>query len=492
MWDVLMKFFAVGDSSAGLCPSNRVIFTFAVALTIGLWAGPLGCDDDADPEQGVADAGDTFDEDTEPVQHGELEVEAAENPSNALSYYIQWTTEEPSLTTLELDCGDGEYEVSYEGTQARTDHEVFVMGLWDGARCTASATAAYDGGGRDEGSITFSVGPIADFLPELDANLVEPGMVQEGWTLFNLNNVFDDTPLSVAMVDAQGRYRWYHQLATSDTGADSDVRTIEEGVLVGGNRKRSYPTILDWEGNVVWEREYYAHHAIRPYGDDQLIFLGTTHDCPSEHGANTIVKYDFSEDDIVWEWSICQHFEPDNPTPDWSHINSLELLDDDQSVILSSRTQHSLFKVDLQTEEIEWMMGQLGEFELSDDDQFYRQHSPEVQENGNILLFDNGNSEDRPYSRAIEIEYDAQAKTAEVVWAYRPDPDIFTPIWGDADRMDNGNTLITFGERKLDKNSHLIEVNPDKQTVWELIAPPKWGWYRSERVVSPPTGHVVN
>lgn len=85
-----------------------------------------------------------------------------------------------------------------------------------------------------------------------------------------------------------------------------------------------------------------------------------------------------------------------------------------------------------------------------------------------------------------------QAGTAEVVWEYRPDPDIYTPIWGDADRMDNGNTLMTYGERQEDITSHLIEVTPDKQKVWELIAPLKWSWYRAERVVSPHTGHVID
>jgi arylsulfate sulfotransferase len=431
-------------------------------------------------------------QDTAPVQHGDLELEAIENPSNALSYYIQWTTDEPSLTALELDCDDGQYQVSFDGEQAQLGHEVFVMGLWDGARCTASATAEFDAGEQATGAITFSVGPLPDFLPELDAAVVETDKIQPGWTLLNLTDVFDRPPMSVAMVDAQGRYRWYHQMATSDPGADHDVRTVEQGVLVGGNRGHNWPTILDWTGEVVWQREYRMHHALRLYGDDQLIFLAGTSDCPSGYAASVIRKYDFSEDDIVWNWSLCEHFEPETPTPDWSHINSLELLDDDKSVLLSSRTQNTIFKVDLETEEIEWMMGELGDFGLWAADQFYRQHAPEVQEDGNILLFDNGNRDDRSYSRAIEIAYDEQAMTAEVVWQYRPDPDIFTPIWGDADRMDNGNTLITFGERKLDKTSHIIEVAPDGQKVWELVAPPKWGWYRSERVTSPPKGHVVN
>jgi hypothetical protein len=445
-----------------------------------------GCSGGAEVGQELEpDGGDLNDSETP----GELALQVVENPSNVLSYYVSWTTEQAVETVLDLDCDDGAYTAHYESSEARTEHEVFVMGLYDGATCTVTATAAADPAAT--GEATFQAGPLPEFLPELEVTVQKNDAVQPGWTLFNLNNVFDGTPLPVAMVDARGRYRWYHQVATSATGSDTDVRVVERGVLIGGTRGQVWPQIVDWEGQVVWKRELYTHHAIRPYGDDQLMYLWDTDDCPSGRTAGTVVRYDFSEDAIVWEWALCQHYEPPNPVWDWAHLNTIELTADGTSVLLSSRNQNTLFMVDMESGGVEWMLGERGDFEIAPGDQFYHQHAPEFLPNGNILLFDNGLDGTRNYSRAIELSYDVEARTAEVVWEYRPQPDLFTPIWGDADLLPNGNRLITFGERVMEKNSHIVEVNAAGEEVWELVAPDKWGWYRAQRVVEPPTGYVV-
>ena len=73
--------------------------------------------------------------------------------------------------------------------------------------------------------------------------------------------------------------------------------------------------------------------------------------------------------------------------------------------------------------------------------------------------------------------------TAEIVWRFEPDPVIFSQIWGDADRLANGNTLVTFGLRVTDEDreSHIIEVDADAAVLWDLVFPPRWGVYRAER-----------
>lgn len=77
-----------------------------------------------------------------------------------------------------------------------------------------------------------------------------------------------------------------------------------------------------------------------------------------------------------------------------------------------------------------------------------------------------------------------------VAWSWYPDPPIFCEIWGDADRLENGNTLITFGRRE-DLESHLVEVTPEGERAWELVTPPSWGWYRADRIDPLPGGYVV-
>ena len=426
-------------------------------------------------------------EDTEPSRD-DLELVAVQNPSNSLSYFINWTTPEAVPTVLDVDCG-ADYQEHFEDDQARTEHEVFVMGLFDGAQCEATATFGPD----DEatGSTTFSAGPLPDVLPQLEIPVAESDKIQQGWTLFNLSNFINSVPLMLAMVDHQGRYRWYHQVATSHHGSDNDLRTVDGGVLLGGTWGNIFPQIIDWQGKVLWKRELPTHHAVRPMEDDKLIYLQISRKCNGGMRSDQVRIYDRSEDKVTWEWHICEHWQPENPVPDWPHLNSVAPIDAGQSVLLSARNQHSIFKVNLSSGDIEWILGQKGDFTMADEDLFFRQHAPEVQPNGNIVLFDNGTFGTREHSRAIEIAYDTTEMTAEVVWEYRPSPDIFTPIWGDADRLQNGNTLVTFGRSEEGKASHIIEADDAGNKVWQLVTPDTWGWYRAERVVSPPKGHIV-
>lgn len=92
----------------------------------------------------------------------------------------------------------------------------------------------------------------------------------------------------------------------------------------------------------------------------------------------------------------------------------------------------------------------------------------------------------RNSSRAVEYEIDEGAKTAEEVWEYdgSEDYNFFSSCWGDADRLPNGNTLITAGHSmtEVDKWNQfmrgiLIEVAPDGEKVWELEMSGKTGMY---------------
>lgn len=87
----------------------------------------------------------------------------------------------------------------------------------------------------------------------------------------------------------------------------------------------------------------------------------------------------------------------------------------------------------------------------------YHQHAPEVTPDGDILMFDNGNlrpgtnfdatdaqgDADLPFSRVVEFHLDTSAMTVSQTWEWRG-PD-YCPFIGDADLLDNGDVLATFG-----------------------------------------------
>jgi len=126
-------------------------------------------------------------------------------------------------------------------------------------------------------------------------------------------------------------------------------------------------------------------------------------------------------------------------------------------------------------------------------DLFYHAHAVELQEDGSLLLYDNGNGrpgtkagdpESPTYSRAVlyEISDSGEDRTQwEAIqrWEHRvSDIDnrpLFAFFLGDADRLENGNVLITHGgiwNRPATQRSRIIEVTSDNESedsiVWDL------------------------
>ncbi|MHC1624222.1 MAG: NHL repeat-containing protein [Candidatus Methanospirareceae archaeon] len=82
-------------------------------------------------------------------------------------------------------------------------------------------------------------------------------------------------------------------------------------------------------------------------------------------------------------------------------------------------------------------------------------------ENGNTLIADKGNK------RIIEVTPDK-----EIIWEYLGDGQELTALYG-VRALNNGNVLIADQGNMQDPNSRarIIEVNPDKEIVWEYSGP---------------------
>jgi hypothetical protein len=180
---------------------------------------------------------------------------------------------------------------------------------------------------------------------------------------------------------------------------------------------------------------------------------------------------------------------------DWLHINSATYVGPNRwfdagdqrfapnHVIISSR-QAGIVAIVGRDGKIVWRMGPdfLESKELSAIRQIIGQHHPHVIPKGlpgagNLMVFDNGGSSgygaptavspdgsaiyQRAGSRVLEIN----PTTLELVWSYTG-PRFFSTNISGAQRLPNGNTLITEGAP-----GRLMEVTPDRRIVWEYIYP---------------------
>ena len=94
---------------------------------------------------------------------------------------------------------------------------------------------------------------------------------------------------------------------------------------------------------------------------------------------------------------------------------------------------------------------------------------------------------------------DETKKVAKVVWEF---PGTFavdawyknswyTPYWGDADRLANGNILITAGIHSTSVSTRIFEVTRAGKVVWEITLPANNGSFRAQRLAPPPLVEAI-
>jgi hypothetical protein len=143
---------------------------------------------------------------------------------------------------------------------------------------------------------------------------------------------------------------------------------------------------------------------------------------------------------------------------EWTHSNSLQVAPTGE-ILQSIRHLDTVVAISPQFDGLAWRIGRFhSDFVFPEPrDKFYHQHFVRMLDNGNLLLFDNGNG--RPaaqggsYSRALELALDWGSMTATKVWEYRHSAlnndgsagYKYSDAAGMAERLQNGNTLVLFG-----------------------------------------------
>ena len=224
-----------------------------------------------------------------------------------------------------------------------------------------------------------------------------------------------------------------------------------------------------------------CHHSVLKTSKNTIMYL-FAYDLPVDgwdlpFRADGIREVNPITGETEWEWLTGDHLSTDdycphhmeppggNPIYDWTHSNTVRFDEEDSAVYLNSRHLDRIVKIDYPSGEILWSMGGGGDF---GEGLFSHAHDPEFLENGNMLIYDNGNHrEPEEYSRAVEIAFDAELGWAHVVWDWPREPLFFDSAMGDANRLPNGNTLITSSH-----HSRLFEVTRNGELVWELLLDP--------------------
>ncbi|MFB6281055.1 MAG: aryl-sulfate sulfotransferase [Haloferacaceae archaeon] len=176
-----------------------------------------------------------------------------------------------------------------------------------------------------------------------------------------------------------------------------------------------------------------------------------------------VFVYDRANDTVVWEWVVRNHY-PESTAggfaEDWTHVNDVDPVEG--GFLVSLRNFDQVVKVDRETKRIEWRLGRDGSH-----DTLYEQHNPDLLRGPNgtptVLVADSENDRVVEYARRDGEWVRTWTLRGALSWPR------------DADRLPNGNTLVTDT-----LNHRVVEVTPEGRVVWEFYAP--WAPYDSERV----------
>ncbi len=236
---------------------------------------------------------------------------------------------------------------------------------------------------------------------------------------------------------------------------------------------------LDWDSNVKWKTKMRVHHDVSIDPEGKIYALSREHGVVFWHGIpvpilsdcivvlspdgeieKKIHLFNLVRDRITLGEMVKIYISGMGMEFDILHTNSIEIIGRDikgfcrkGDWLISMRDIDLVGVVDVSQEELIWSLG-AGELD--------KQHHPTLLKNGNVLLFDNGSI--RGFSRVIELN----PSSREIVWEYKAEvpQDFFSNSRGAAQRLPNGNTLITESDK-----GYVFEITTDGEVVWEFYNP---------------------
>jgi hypothetical protein len=342
----------------------------------------------------------------------------------------------------------------------------------------------------------------------------------EGYNLFVLLRVDQETldrEFFMLIVDMNGEVIVEEYLPENFLVADCPAEFIDPStILVRSSDTTSIYNITDGTMTLL---PFEGHHEFEynPINDTIFTFHYNIMDIDGEdYRYDTLLEYDRSGN-IVWSFDVSSLIRPDQECPyqdflwgypDISHSNTIYYDVEEDSIYLMLRNANTFWKIDHATGDVIWGLGEHGNFSLFDrwgqpaDNLFFHAHAVEPIDDKSFILFDNDlhnqTNELNLESRMIEITIDEDTMTANNSWVWIADSTYSSYIWGDADRLPNGNRLGVFGvpfRHNTKYGGRIVEVNEDHQTVWEMSFVSnesyRYGIYRNERFQTHPVVEII-
>lgn len=308
-----------------------------------------------------------------------------------------------------------------------------------------------------------TLGYVAGSVPAVDTTGVlvrRPERMAPGLTLY--------TPAAgpeALLIDGDGTR--IHRWSIVGSAYWSRARMLDDGSLLVITSDPARLMKLDHASNMLWRSFRTAHHDL-DVGPDGAIYVlvreainrDDIHDGanilddhieildPGGRAVGTVSILEAFLDTGRYAHWVSNDSLPEGP--DILHTNSIEISEKGGRLraLVSVRSIGAVALIDLESRRV--LRAHKGPWRKQHEAQFVGDR---------VLMFDNLGPDER--SRVIEIDWES----GDIVWEWSRQ-DFFSRGAGSAQRLSNGNTLITESE-----NGRIIEIDPEGEVVWEFLNP---------------------
>ncbi|RBI60846.1 hypothetical protein DMJ13_17880 [halophilic archaeon] len=216
------------------------------------------------------------------------------------------------------------------------------------------------------------------------------------------------------------------------------------GERVNGSTFQRIAVLMNWRTGEV-------HKKFKvPRDTHDIDYLGGDRFAIADKKNHRISIYNSSNNSTAWEFDYRKHYSKSagGGPGDWTHLNDVDSINNGSAFLASPRNFDRVMSINRSTKEVEWTLGEEDNYNI-----MRAQHNPVLLSKNplTVLVADSENQR--------IVEYQRKNGEWKRVWGYRGD--LHWPR--DADRLPNGNTLITDT-----LNDRVVEVTPDREIVWEF------------------------
>ncbi len=417
--------------------------------------------------------------------------------TSPLSALVAFQTTEEGSVSVEIAGKTSATTVTHDFDEDGTTHLLPIYGLY--------------GDTNNKVTITFTgvSGKISKKVVYIQTDALPENMVVADVTVANTSQMVDGFTYGIRegggsyAIDANGDIRWYTTIEISTM----PIKRLANGNIISGSSTlvegESVAASLfefDMLGRVYNEYLIYGvHHEVVELSNGDLLVAASVGDTVEDYivrldrtTGEIVQDWDFHDildmeylSDESWQYHIYNNQTLNNPTKtetakwntvysrsanDWFHNNALYYNEEENTIMASGRMKDAIVKFDADTGEVIWiladpnvewaqttyadkMLTPIGEdFEYA-----YGQHAITMTDDGDILLFDNGNyrskeydtalTADETYSRAVRYSIDEETMTVEQVWQYGKELGsyAYSSYISDIDYLGEDHYLINFG-----------------------------------------------